>query len=178
MEKELTEDRLMLMSPTSYYADQVMAYREEMIKNGDDLDGCAGLEDTENFFEWIDFDRRLEKKYGPDCSKSRVYLGIRKEDRELVGILDYRSPLTKPLLEYGGNIGYSIKPSERGNRYAEEMLRLVLPVCKANGEEKVLICCDKANEASRLTIVRNGGVLENEVDKGSYILQRYWIALS
>ena len=43
--------------------------------------------------------------------------------------------------------------------------------------------CDKDNEASRRTIIKNGGKLENEVteDLGSGergIIQRYWIDLA
>lgn len=41
-----------------------MQYKEEMLINGDTLDGCAGLEDVSSFEEWIDFDNRLKKKYG------------------------------------------------------------------------------------------------------------------
>lgn len=45
-----------------------------------------------------------------------------------------------------------------------------------------MLTCDKMNEASRKTIITNGGVLENEVpdDVGlgeSGIIQRYWIEL-
>ena len=62
------------------------------------------------------------------------------------------------------------------------MLRLLLPVCKAFGEKKVLLTCDKDNDASRRTIINNGGILENEItddvglgDCGT--IQRYWITL-
>lgn len=41
-----------------------MQYKEEMLINGDTLDGCAGLEGVSSFEEWIDFDNRLKKKYG------------------------------------------------------------------------------------------------------------------
>ena len=56
--------RLKLVRPTNEYADQVMEYKAAMIKNGDSLDGCAGLEEVNNFSEWIKFESRLKKKYG------------------------------------------------------------------------------------------------------------------
>lgn len=59
------------------------------------------------------------------------------------------------------------------------MLKMVLPFCKEIGLEKVLITCLQENEASRRTILANGGVYENTVydkDENEY-LQRYWITL-
>lgn len=37
---------LMLVRPSKQYAEQVMLYKEEMLRSGDSFDGCAGLEDV------------------------------------------------------------------------------------------------------------------------------------
>ena len=45
--------------------------------------------------------------------------------------------------------------------------------------ERVLVTCLKNNEASRKTILKNGGVYEDErfeTDENEYI-ERYWITL-
>lgn len=38
-----TMEALRLERPAAKHEQQVMAYREEVLQNGDDFDGCAGL---------------------------------------------------------------------------------------------------------------------------------------
>ena len=57
------------------------------------------------------------------------------------------------------------------------MLSMALDVCKSLGIEKCLITCDKTNIASARTIMKSGGILENEIIDGEEIISRYWISL-
>ena len=174
---------LKLVKPNKEHEKQVMAYKEEFFRNGEtSLHGCAGLEDVASYDEWLDFENRLYKKYAESYVPSDVYLAIRIEDNKLVGIIDLRMTLSDFLFKYGGNIGYSVAPSERRKGYAREMLRLIILGCKKLGLEKVLLTCDKENIASAKTIIYNGGILENEIKdevnlSQSGIIQRYWIKI-
>ena len=95
----------------------------------------------------------------------------------MVGAVNIRHDLNDYLLKYGGHIGDGIRPSERRKGYATEMIRLALEECRELGLTRVLMTCDKNNIGSAKSIIRNGGILENEVLGEGSIKQRYWIAL-
>lgn len=108
---------------------------------------------------------------------SNIYFLVDDNLKYLLGAIDVRHYLNEYLLQYGGNIGYGIRPSERQKGYATQMLSLALEECKKGKMQKVLITCYKSNVASAHTIIKNGGVLENEVVEDGEIKQRYWIRL-
>ncbi len=142
------------------------------------VNGGAGIEGFETYAEWLMENRRnrCEETIRDGFVPASTFLAF-NEAEELVGMIDLRHRLNKWLLRFGGNIGYSVRPSERRKGYASEMLRLALDEAKKLGIERVLITCDRENEASRGVIIKNGGVLENEVegpDEGQ-LTQRYWI---
>ena len=90
---------------------------------------------------------------------------------QALGFLNLRLRLNDYLLENGGHIGYSVRPSERGKGYAKEALRQGLQVAKQKNIKKALVTCSIENPVSRAVIVANGGAFE-DVRNG---VERYWI---
>jgi predicted acetyltransferase len=91
---------------------------------------------------------------------------------DLVGFLQIRHRLNDWLLNEGGHIGYSVRPSRRRQGHASRALGLALVRSKELGLDRVLVTCEEANVASARTIESRGGVLE-DVRNGK---RRYWIA--
>lgn len=100
-------------------------------------------------------------------------------DGRVVGHIGLRHRLTDELAEYGGHIGYSVRPSHRGRGIATEMLRQVLETAGARAIGRLLLTCAPDNVASNRTILANGGVLERTVlvDRINRATNLYWVDL-
>ena len=136
----------------------------------------GGFWDAENFVyeEWLKNNQDHEMGINlPEGWVPDIQLVAFSIDGQAVGFLNIRLRLNDYLLEEGGHIGYSIRPSERGKGYAKEALRQGLQVAKEKNIKKALVTCSVENPASRAVIVSNGGVFE-DVRNG---VERYWIDL-
>jgi len=159
-----------------------VAYRcfAQEFTNADEPPILEGVLNDGSFCDWLK--KTIEHSKGINLEKGRVpstqYYLFRVSDGKIVGTVDIRHKLNKTLLKLGGNIGYSVAPSERRKGHASFMLSEALKICKKMGMEKVLVTCKVENIGSAKTIQKNGGVLENEVilDDGR-TEQRYWINL-
>lgn len=109
---------------------------------------------------------------------STTYFLMEENEDRIYGAVSIRHYLNEELLFRGGHIGYGIRPVERRKGFATKMLSLALDICKEMGLNRILITCDKDNPGSARTIIKNGGVLENErIDDNGTMIQRYWIDL-
>lgn len=170
--------RLHLVLPGPEHRAQVMAYRQEFLDNGDDLAGTAGLRQAERYEDWQKqaLLGRFEETAGAGLVPATTFLALTGEGR-LVGMIQIRHRLSPYLRRVGGHIGYSVRQSERRKGYGAEMLALALEECRQMGLWRVLLTCDKRNIASARTMMKNGAVLENELEGGGRVTQRYWITL-
>ncbi|MFJ4844541.1 MULTISPECIES: GNAT family N-acetyltransferase [unclassified Streptomyces] len=139
-------------------------------------DGDLGS--PEVFSEWVARLRRQADRSAP-VGEGRVHAThwwITEGDTYL-GAVDLRHYLNDLLLDVGGHIGYSIRPSARRRGVATWALGAVLAEARAIGLDRVLVTCDDGNVGSALTIERNGGVLEDVRTTGTGLKRRYWITL-
>ena len=166
---------LKLVLPTIDHKETALAYRQEYFDKGEMIiHGDGGLDEAEKYEQWIEKINADLKKDSGGLVPATTYFAFAGD--KLVGTIQVRHKLNDYLLKYGGHIGYGVVPSERRKGYATEMLRMALKKCKALGIEKALVTCDKDNVASAGTILKNDGVLENEVsDDTGRMMQRYWI---
>ena len=173
------ESRLELVFPSMEHKEQVMDFLQECLNNGEKhLPGSANLENAESYEAWL---KKVTEDLAPEQegrAPSTQYLAISKKDNKLIGLIQVRHNInTERLFNIGGHIGDCIRPSERKKGYATEMIGLALKKCKELGIGRVLMTCVKQNVASSRTIIKNGGVLENEINAEGEIYQRYWISL-
>ena len=165
-----------LIAPTMEYDESIQAYRREFLECGDSMDGTSRLRRFESTRDWLDY---LEEAADDPISPSQ-YVFVREDDGKVVGMLDIRRSPNDFIERFAGYVGYSVCPSERRRGYATQMLGMALPIMKSLGIDNVLITCYKGNEASRKTILNNGGVYESTVywaERDSYI-ERYRIDLT
>ena len=158
-----------LIEPTMAYDRQIQEFRREYLDHGGSMDGSSHLRRFDRTQDWL---AQLE----PSTAQ---YLCIREADDSVVGLIQIRCRFNAYLEKYAGHIGYCVRPGERRKGYATQMLSLALPECRRLGIHDVLICCLADNEASRRTILNNGGVYESTVfePSDSVWIERYWIHL-
>jgi len=102
------------------------------------------------------------------------------EEGAILGVANVRHWLTDSLLRFGGHVGYSVRPSERGRGRATWLLEAVKDYArKALSIDRLLVTCDSANVASARVIEKCGGALEDEShhEGTGRSVRRYWIAL-
>lgn len=101
------------------------------------------------------------------------------EGNRLVGVFSLKFELTDFLRSFGGHIGYAVRPADRNRGLATQMLRQGLVLAKQLGFSRVLCVCDDDNYASERVIVKNGGILENELydPDEDVTVKRFWISL-
>ena len=139
------------------------------------------LEVTEDR-SWADCVARLDEVgRGVNLAPDRVRAELLAADvgGELVGRTSIRHTIDHPFLhEYGGHIGYAVRPQYRRRGYATAILRLSLARAHELGIAQALVTCDDDNVGSAATIEACGGVFDRMVTFEGVPRRRYWVPTS
>lgn len=146
--------------PSMSRKEEALAYIDEFFEYSSEINGVGGLHRYLADYEgWL---KKLEEDYTRVPSEEKVpartYFLIRESDSRIVGMINIRLALNENLKKFGGHIGYSIRPTERGKGYNKINLYLGLKICKEYGIDTVLMDADRDNPASWRTMEALGGI--------------------
>ena len=162
--------------------DEIIDYINEFAFYHSDLNGIGALDKILEGYTFLEaLERCLNMQYEEYARKlgrcpAKTFLLIRENDDRIIGTINVRWNLTEKMKQFGGNIGYSIRPTERRKGYNKINLYLGLMEAQKLGLDKVMLDCDANNIASDKTMQALGGVLERtEIDPSDGILTKvYW----
>lgn len=161
-----------LRRPTLADKDTILDMMAEFENNHSAHDGGFWDRDRFVYEDWLESNQLMEAGLSlPDGWVPNIQLVAFDENGQALGFLNLRLRLTDQLLNQGGHIGYSIRPSQRGKGFGKALLREALPLAKTKNIDKVLVTCSQDNNASRAIILANQGQLE-DIRNG---VERYWI---
>lgn len=176
-------EQFYLEIPSSKRKNEIIEYFDEFVMYNSDINGSGGLD---KILSGYTFEQALDRclnmrneEYAKKLGRcqAKTFLLIRANDNKIIGTINVRWNLTEKMKQFGGNIGYGIRPTERRKGYNKVNLYLGLIEAQKLGLDKVMLDCDVKNLGSDKTILALGGILERtEVDPYNGILTNvYWI---
>jgi predicted acetyltransferase len=171
--------KIRLINPTDEYLNEIWNFKNEFhdIENG--IEGTSRLAVMLSPEDWlIHLKNNVNLRKKEEKRRAIQYIAINQQNK-VVGMLNIRLDLNDYLFNYGGHIGYSVRPSERKKGYGYEILKEAITHSKELGVKNLLLVCNDDNIPSIKVIEKNNGVLENKVfDKEDNVyVRRYFINL-
>ena len=154
-----------LLLPSKDNKQEAIDYIKEFHNYNSPINGTGGL-DINQYDNWLE--QSLLSHSGIKIREDRVpastYFAYNEENK-LVGMCNIRHHLSDYLINSGsGHIGYSVRPTERRKGYATEILHVALKILHQDHQvDTALVGCYKDNIASKKAILKNGGVLHQEI---------------
>ncbi|MBE5881208.1 MAG: GNAT family N-acetyltransferase [Lachnospiraceae bacterium] len=162
--------KIKLVRPTLEMKEEALAYRQSHFDAGEhEISGSELLDQTEDYAQWVQSitANTSPETVNPAWVVTDTYFAVDENDK-IVGIIDLRHSLNDFLQDFG-NVGYSVKPSERRKGYATEMFCQVREIARQAGMKELHMAVHRDNEPSVKTIVNAGGVAYR-----SFIAEEKW----
>lgn len=171
-----------LVLPTKEHEQKAMEMKQEFIDFGEMVMNGSALLDQLEYKEWLEHTEtyRNEETAGGDWVPSTTFFAVCIDSGNIIGMIDIRHHIRHPFLsEYGGHIGYCVRPNQRQRGYATRILELGLEYAREICLHRVMLGCYTDNIGSVKIIKKCGGALSEEKlyldGKPMYI---YWIPLN
>lgn len=154
----------------------------EAIQGIDTFEGIRDFENLEkmNFEQWLeDLEKNKDERNLPEDYSTHTFYVAVDENEKIVGAIGLRWKEVPVLMDFGGLIGYGVRPTERGKGYATQMLKLGLEKFNQTDKDKILITSKDFNIPSKRVIEKNGGIYESSYynNDDGYTYLRYWVNL-
>lgn len=168
--------------PSLNRKNEIIEYLDEFVEFGSDINGSGSLDkiyEGDTFEEALDRCLKMEDEdYARSINRcpGKTFLLIREDDNRIVGSINIRWNLNEEMLQFGGHIGYGIRPTERRKGYNKINLYMGFIEAKKAGLDKIMVDCDVNNLGSDKTLRALGGSLERtEIDPSDGALTNvYW----
>jgi len=174
LENNMEKEKVNLVNPDIRYKDSYI----EALREFAAIDGNTNvdIEDREKNFE--SYLQKLENDKIATEDKVPSFQYWLTEGDSYIGRINYRPQLDDSLRFRGGNVGYAVRPSERGKGYASKMMEIIIEKAKSEGKKELLMTCDSDNIPSIKTIEKAGGkYINHDVDNKGTPFNRYIITL-
>ncbi len=106
---------------------------------------------------------------------------INEDTSEIIGSVSVRHFLSGQILNFHGQLSFSIKKEYRGQKLAEKMIKMAKDYMLSLDLKEILICCDNDNIPANKTIQNLNAKMENQLStfKGDteILINRYWLSL-
>ncbi len=164
------------MLPDERHREDVLSFYKEIEESGGE---CIGFKNRRNYDLWLTEMQNRHSGENLPAGYVRENFWLCYEKNRLVGVFSLKFELTKPLLDYGGHVGYAVRSTERNRGLATQMLAQGLKIAESLGFDRILCVCDADNTASEKVILKNGGIFEDERydAEENVVVKRYWVKL-
>lgn len=171
----MVNNMLFLELLSTKHLDELLKYRDEIIDLDYPRDGTGGLTKSEDILEWYEQTKKMENKETTPPLLVPANQYVLTDGSIIYGMVNIRKELNENLYNYGGHIGYNIRPKYQNQGLGELQLSLALQECKKLNITKVYIMCKDTNIASRKIILANKGVYLNTIQQSINYFERYLI---
>lgn len=115
---------------------------------------------NQGFAEYVHWLVQGERGELPGLAPWSAYWAVETESAELVGLSSLRHTLSPWLAEFGGHIGYRVRPSARRRGLGSALLSLTLQRADGRGITQALVVCTPESVGSQGVLRRNGAVFD------------------